>query len=279
MKKLILSVFMMISFMAWGLEIDAPKAPPSIPLLAMDGIDINYYQDVSTEVVPKIIKRKGELYILPVNVGATLYNKGIDLRLVGVTSKGLLSFLSSRVGSIEELEGKTLYIGGQGSSPDVITRKILESRGISPRINYRSSGEITKLAMAGRAENLILPEPLATMLLGKNSEFKRVAELKGLWHGEEIPQVGIFVLGRVYDEKSDYIKKFLEAYRKALLKKEDSELLGKSVREFSLSLSAEELRESVRYMNLTLDTGCKNSVEYYLEALGINLPGDEFYAW
>jgi NitT/TauT family transport system substrate-binding protein len=279
MKKLILSVFMIISLITFGIEINAPKAPPSIPLLAMDGIDLNFYQDVSTEVVPKIIKKQGELYIIPVNVGANLYNKGMDIRLVGVTSRGLLSFLSKDAGSIEELNGEKLYIGGQGSSPDVITRKILKNRGISPEINYRSSGEIAKLAMTGKIDNIILPEPLATMVLSKNKDFKRVSEMKDMWQGKNIPQVGIFVRGSVYDKKSREIDKFSENYRKALERKEDSVLLKKAIEEFSLGLSIEELRESVKYMNLTLDTGCKISVENYLKALGIKLPGDDFYAW
>ncbi|WP_319200380.1 ABC transporter substrate-binding protein [uncultured Ilyobacter sp.] len=279
MKKIILFVFMVISLTIWGIEIDAPKAPPSIPLLAMEEIDLNFYQNVSTEVVPKIIKKKGELYVIPVNVAATLYNKGVDIRLLGVTSRGLLSFLSKEISSVEELDGKKLYIGGQGSSPDVVMRNILDSRKISPKINYRSSGEIAKLAMAGRIDNLVLPEPLATMVLGKNKDFKRVAELKDLWKGKEIPQVGIFVMGKVYDEKYIEIDKFIEEYKKALERKNEVKLLEKAKEEFSLGMSIGALGESVKYMNLTLDTGCKKSVEHYLDALGIKLPGDEFYAW
>ncbi|WP_320047835.1 ABC transporter substrate-binding protein [uncultured Ilyobacter sp.] len=277
MKKLIASIFMVISLTIWGIEIDAPKAPPSIPLLAMEGIDINFYQDVSTEVVPKIIKKRGELYIIPVNVGANLYNKGIDIRLVGVTSRGLLSFLSKEIDRVEDLDGKKLYIGGQGSSPDVVMRNILESRKISPEISYRSSGEIAKLAMAGRIENLVLPEPLATMVLGKNKDFKRVVELKDLWEGKEIPQVGIFVMGKVYDEKPLEVNKFVKYYKKALERKSEEKLLEKARKEFLLGMSTGELGKSVKYMNLTLDTGCEKSVEHYLDALGIKLPGDEFY--
>lgn len=279
MKKIIASVFMIMSLVVWGVEIDAPKAPPSIPLLDIKEIDINFYQNVSTQVVPKIIRKKGELYIIPVNVAATLYNKGVDIRLLGVTSRGLLSFLSKDTEKIQDLEGKKLYIGGQGSSPDVVMRNILEKRNISPEINYRSSGEIAKLAMAGKIDNLVLPEPLATMVLSKNKNFKRVAELKDLWKGKEIPQVGIFVMGKIYDEKPIEINKFIEDYKNALERKSEVKLLEKAKEEFSLGLSIGDLEESVRYMNLTLDTGCKKSVEHYLDALGIKLPGDEFYAW
>ncbi|ADO84416.1 ABC transporter substrate-binding protein [Ilyobacter polytropus] len=279
MKKIIASVFMIVSLAVWGLEIDAPKAPPSIPLLAIEDININFYQNVSTEVVPKIIRKKGELYIIPVNVAATLYNKGVDIRLLGITSRGLLSFLSKDIEKIVDLEGKKLYIGGQGSSPDVVMKNILEKKNISLDISYRSSGEIAKLAMAGKIDNLVLPEPLATMVLSKNKNFKRVTELKDLWKGKEIPQVGIFVMGKVYDENPIEVDKIIEKYKKALERKNEVKLLERAIEEFSLKLSIGDLEESVRYMNLTLDTGCKKSVEHYLDALGIKLPGDEFYAW
>lgn len=279
MKKIIASVFMIVSLAVWGLEIDAPKAPPSIPLLAIEDININFYQNVSTEVVPKIIRKKGELYIIPVNVAATLNNKGVDIRLLGITSRGLLSFLSKDIEKIVDLEGKKLYIGGQGSSPDVVMKNILEKKNISPEISYRSSGEIAKLAMAGKIDNLVLPEPLATMVLSKNKNFKRVTELKDLWKGKEIPQVGIFVMGKVYDENPIEVDKIIEKYKKALERKNEVKLLERAIEEFSLKLSIGDLEESVRYMNLTLDTGCKKYVEHYLDALGIKLPGDEFYAW
>jgi len=279
MKKIIASVFMIVSLAVWGLEIDAPKAPPSIPLLAIEDININFYQNVSTEVVPKIIRKKGELYIIPVNVAATLNNKGVDIRLLGITSRGLLSFLSKDIEKIVDLEGKKLYIGGQGSSPDVVMKNILEKKNISPEISYRSSGEIAKLAMAGKIDNLVLPEPLATMVLSKNKNFKRVTELKDLWKGKEIPQVGIFVMGKVYDENPIEVDKIIKKYKKALERKNEVKLLERAIEEFSLKLSIGDLEESVRYMNLTLDTGCKKYVEHYLDALGIKLPGDEFYAW
>lgn len=123
MKKVMLLLFTLVQLNMWALEVAAPKAPPSIPLLGIEDIELNLYQDVSTEGVPAIVRGRGDIYILPLNVGANLYNRGAEIKFLGATSQGLLSLLSTEVEVLEELEGKNLYIGGQGSSPDVITKK------------------------------------------------------------------------------------------------------------------------------------------------------------
>ncbi len=275
MKKTILLIFTLLQINIWAIQVAAPKAPPSIPLLGMD-IDLTLYQDVSTEGVPAIVRGRGDIYILPVNVGAKLYKKGADIRFLGTTSVGLLSLLSSEADALGELEGKKLYIGGQGSSPDVITRTILEERGIEADILYRSSPEIAKLLITGRIKNAVLPEPLATMVLAKNPNIQRVEELKDLWPGESIPQVGIFVLGSSLDAKEEEIEKFIEGYIKSL-ESISTEDIERAIDEFNLNMSVEEFKSSLEYMNLTFERD-RESVVNYLEKLNIEV-GDDFYAW
>lgn len=275
MKKIILLIFTLLQLNIWAIQVAAPKAPPSIPLLGMD-IDLTLYQDVSTEGIPAIVRGRGDIYILPVNVGAKLYNKGADIKFLGTTSEGLLSLLSSEAGELGELEGKKLYIGGQGSSPDVITRTILEERGIEANILYRSSPEIAKLLITGRIENAVLPEPLATMVLAKNPNIQRVEELKGLWPGESIPQVGVFVLGSSLDAKGKEVEEFIEKYKKSL-ESISTEDIERAIDEFSLKMSVEEFKSSLEYMNLTFERD-RESVDNYLKKLNIEV-GDDFYAW
>ncbi len=275
MKKTILLIFTLLQINIWAIQVAAPKAPPSIPLLGMD-IDLTLYQDVSAEGVPAIVRGRGDIYILPVNVGAKLYKKGADIRFLGTTSEGLLSLLSSEADALGELEGKKLYIGGQRSSPDVITRTILEERGIEADILYRSSPEIAKLLITGRIKNAVLPEPLATMVLAKNPNIQRMEELKDLWPGESIPQVGIFVIGSSLDAKEEEIEKFIEGYIKSLGSLSTEDIEG-AIGKFSLNMSVEEFKSSLEYMNLTFERD-RESVDNYLKKLNIEV-GNDFYAW
>ncbi len=275
MKKTILLIFTLLQINIWAIQVAAPKAPPSIPLLGMD-IDLTLYQDVSTEGIPAIVRGRGDIYILPVNVGAKLYKKGVDIKFLGTTSEGLLSLLSSESEALGEVEGKKLYIGGQGSSPDVITRTILEERGIEADILYRSSPEIAKLLITGRIENAVLPEPLATMVLTKNPNIQRLEELKDLWPGETIPQVGIFVLSSSLDAKGKEVEEFIEGYKEALKSISQEDMKG-AIAEFNLKMSVEEFKSSLKYMNLTFERD-RESMDSYLEKLNIEV-GDDFYAW
>lgn len=276
MKRILLIIFILINLNIWALEVAAPKAPPSIPLLTMEGIDLTLYEDVSTQGVPAIIRRKGEIYILPVNLGASLYKRGAKIRLVGVTSDGLLSLVSSEIDTFRGLQGRTLYIGGQGASPDVITRSLLAQEGIDSRITYRSSPEIAKLMITGRVANAILPEPLATMVLTKNPDVRRVADLKDIWPGKAIPQVGIFVMEATLETKKDQIDRFLEDYVSSLGSFSDTEV-DRALEEFGLSMDRDAFRSSLKHMNLTLKKEREN-VERYLKTLGIEVE-DGFYGW
>lgn len=276
MKKLLLTALILLHINLFALEVAAPKAPPSIPLLKIKEIDLKLFQDVSTEGIPSIIRGRGDIYLLPVNVGAKLYNKGAGIKFMGVTSNGLLSLVSSEVNQLDHLSGKKLYIGGQGSSPDVVTRKILEDNNIAADILYRSSPEIAKLLMAGKIKNAVLPEPLATMVIEKNNSVKRVSELKDLWPGETIPQVGIFVLDTTLQSNPREVEEFLISYRKSLDNISGEDVTG-AIDKFNLTMNEEAFQTSLNYMNLTLSMD-KESVENYLRVLGIEVE-DEFYGW
>lgn len=275
MKKTILLIFTLMQLNTWAIQVAAPKAPPSIPLLGMD-IDLTLYQDVSTEGVPAIVRGRGDIYILPVNVGAKLYNKGAAIQFLGATSQGLLSLLSSEAEGLEELQGEKLYIGGQGSSPDVITQTILHEREIEADILYRSSPEIAKLLITGRIKSAVLPEPLATMVLAKNPNVQRVEELKDLWKGGSIPQVGIFILKDSLETKGEETEEFIQEYKRSLdsISSEDME---RAISHFGLKMSVDEFKTSLKYMNLTFERN-REDVDNYLKKLGIEVE-DDFYAW
>lgn len=274
MKK-ILVLFTILTMNIWALDVTSPMAPPSVPLFGINDINVHLVQDVSTEMIPSIIKGKEGIYVLPINVGAKLYAKGIKIKFLGTTSNGLLSFVSTKAKTFSDLNNQPLYIGGQGSSPDVITKSILTKEKVDAKITYRSSPEIAKLMITGKIENAILPEPLATMVLSKNKNAVRVVELKDLWLDKTMPQVGMFVLDSTLQNQPREIEKFLADYKKSVANISDKEV-AEAITKFNLKMTSEEFKSSMKYMNLTLDNN-KNEVNNYLEMLGIEVK-DDFYA-
>ncbi len=275
MKKLIFFILFVMSLNIYGIDVFGPKAPPTIGFLRDNSIELYLYQDASTEVIPKIIKGREGIYILPMNLGATLYNKGVDIKLMASMTNGLLSLVSTEVDSFKELEGKDLYIGGMGASPDVVTRSLLTRNNIDVEIKYRTSQEIARLIISGRIKNAILPEPLATLVTSKNSKVQRVVQLKELWPNKKIPQVGIFIVGDDKQLKSR-VDVVLDSYKMKVnnFTNEDIDL---TIKEFKLPMDRREVYNSVEYMNLTYDRD-KVAIKEYLKVLKIETNGD-FYGW
>ena len=299
MKFKLLAVFLpfIISFNIYSIDIIIPKAPPSLGVVKaisnMENFNAVYYTDALVEVVPNIVKNKDYIYIIPVNLGAKLYEKNQNLQLIGVLSEGLLSIISSEdYTSVEELDGKDIYIGAQGSSPDVISRYIFKMKNIEPVINYRSSQEIAKLMMRSKAKLAVLPEPLATLALDKNKNLKRSFMLRTLWKeingSNGIPQVGIFASQTFIDKHSDDIEKLIKNCEESVAwiysnPKEASKL---AIDIFKVDMSEENMADSLKNMNLVFVRGkkSKNSVERYLNSLKATdsniikeLPDEKFY--
>lgn len=296
-KTMFYLLFIVMSFSSFALDIYLPKAPPSLPLAKsaknIKELNLKYYSDVTTEVIPNIIKNEDALYVIPVNNGAQLYNKGKDLKLIAVLSEGLLSVISSKnYANIKALDKEEISIGGQGSSPDTISNYIFKKNKIKPNIKYRSSTEIAKLIMTNQIVTAVLPEPQASMVLDKNKNLKRVFVLKDEWkkvNGQSsIPQVGIFASQSVINKNKSLISALAKDYKNSLIwmNKNKNEAAKFGIEVFQVTLSETAFENSIDNMNLVYIEGltAKKTVDTYLNALKSvdanamsKIPGADFY--
>ena len=297
MKKLIFFLLLVISFSSFALDVYLPKAPPSLPLAKsaknIKDLNLKYYNDVVTEVIPNIIKNEDALYVIPVNNGAQLYNKGKDLKLIAVLSEGLLSIVSSKnYANLKSLDKEEIYIGGKESSPDTISNYLFKKNKIKPSIKYRSSTEIAKLIMTNQITTAVLPEPQASMVLDKNKNLKRVFILKNEWkkaNGQNsIPQVAIFASQSVINKNKNLINTLAKEYKNSLvwMNKSKNEAAKFGIEVFQVALSETAFENSIDNMNLVYIEGlvAKKSVDTYLNALKSidtnamsKIPGADFY--
>lgn len=296
-KSYTLLLIFLLNLNIFALNVYLPKAPPSLPLAKTSEIikelNLKYYIDVNTEVFPSIIKNEESLFVLPVNNAAQLYSKGKKLQLIAILSDGLISIISSKdYPSIKSLNNEDIYIGGQGSSPDVISNYIFEQNKINVNGQYRTSQEISKLIISGKIETAILPEPLASLVIDKNKNLKRVFILKNEWkkiNGQNsIPQVGIFATEKTISKNKKLIEKFSIEYKNSLkwIFNNKSEASKYGINIFQVSLSELAFENSINNMNLVYVEGlkAKSSVDTYLNALKKvdkelpnTLPGTDFY--
>ncbi|MDO4496186.1 MAG: ABC transporter substrate-binding protein [Clostridiaceae bacterium] len=150
--------------------------------------DVEYFSDPQ-EVVPLIVKGEVDIAALPVNLAANLYKKtNGGIQILAVNTLGVLHIVSKggAVKSLADLKGKTVYSTGQGSTPEYILNYVLSKNGIDPEkdvdIQYKTAhNELATLAVEGKADICVLPEPFATKVITKNTEYKKTVDLTAEW--------------------------------------------------------------------------------------------------
>ncbi len=264
------------------LKIYVPKAPPSIPLLMLEkkgyDIEIVYYNDVTTEVLPKILKNEKSLYIIPTNVSAKLYNKSGKITQLSIASLGMIKIIttSMEIKTIRDLDKKEIHIPAPGSSPDVIARYLFSKNDTAPVIKYGSTPEITQLMLAGKIESAVLPEPMASMIVTKNPNARIISNAKTDWSAivkgsSGIPQVGICGETEYVKTMSRQIKLFLNDYGKAVKKVNSNaaEAAVEGKNKLEITLPDAVIIRSIPEMNLVHLTGNEayNELVKYFEVL------------
>ena len=130
--------------------------------------------------------------ILPVQVAANLYNRGMGVRLLNVMTTGLLYIISAdpALSSIPALKGRTLAVPFRNDMPDLVLGRLLAHHGLVPGtdIVLESAGspiEAIQLLMAGRVDAVLSTEPAvsAAILRGAASgkAVRRVIDVQKAW--------------------------------------------------------------------------------------------------
>lgn len=109
--------------------------------------------------------------IVPSYVAANLYNRGLDVRLANIMTRGLLYVVSGpEIGRIDDLVGKRLAVPFRNDMPDFILRRLLAEGGISPdediALDYAGTPpEAMQMLLTGRVDAALLAEPAATAVI------------------------------------------------------------------------------------------------------------------
>lgn len=284
--------------MIFSLTIYSPKAAPALPLLRLTNqVTVIFYQDVTTEILPKIIQREEALFIIPANVAAKLYQKTPDLRLVGITSIGMLALLSTNqtYSNWQDLAGKQVHIGSPGSSPDMVSRVLFRINGIKPEIVYGDSAQIAQLMMAGKIESAVLPEPLVSLVLSKNPQVRLFKIYREEWNNifstkSGVPQTAIVSFARFLSTHQQEIVKFVQLYQKEVSWVNANPVEASKLGTVGLGLQVppEVIEKAIPRMGLTylpariirkeILTYLRTLKETDEQAVG-NIPDDTFFAW
>lgn len=236
----------------------------------------------------------------PIHLAATLYNKGVNVKLVNVSVWGCMYVLSSdpSVKSISDLKGKTIAVSGY----DLPFKHLLVKNGLNPDadvdlVNLDLPETSVKLA-SGDVKYALLNEPsasIAVMNAKKNGvNVQRVIDIQDEWGkmtGQDVgrfPHSGIIVIDDS-DITPEQVQAFEKAYEAAAqLMNEHPEDAGPIVEKHINWMKAPAVQASLEHGRLqpTPVSECHQEVEDFfkeitktipLETFGGKIPDDGFY--
>lgn len=303
---LILFILLSLSVFAETIKVVTPDGLPALSLVNMmdtkkiDNIQLNYkVEKMSDALIVDMLKREGDIAIVPSNFSAQLYNKKLGYKILGTIGWGSFYVVSrDNINSLEELKGKEVYTFGKGLTPDLIFQSILEKKGInknSIKINYLSSGnEVASLYLGKKVDTIVIPEPMLSKVLSKSPTSTIVANLNDEWKNITnsdlgYPQSTLVIKEEIYENNPKFVKEFINKLTESISKlyKNSGETV-ENVKRNSLSIDTSVLNKVLTRANIfyTPIIDCKEEYNNYFKILeltnkkviGGKLPDEDIFA-
>lgn len=178
------------------------------------------------ELLPRLLQGELDAAALPVNAGATLYQKsGGKVEMACVNTLGVLYIVEKgeeQVKTMADLKGRSLYATGKGSTPEYTLRYLLTQAGLDPdkdvEILWQSEpAGVVSLMAAEEQAVAMLPQPFVTAALGKLGETARVAvslsdEWTALDNGSLMITAGLLVRREFAENNPEAMAQLLADY-------------------------------------------------------------------
>ncbi len=303
-----------------GLVLSGPFAGVSYPLMRI--ADSGALSDVADKVEFRswktpdhlralAIEQSADLVAMPSNVAANLFNRGVPLALLDISTWGMLWMVSREAGlrTLADFRGKEVVMPFRGDMPDILFRLLAERQGIAVgkdiRLRYVASPiDAMQLLITRRADHALLAEPAVSMGLRKSQSFPvkviapdlhRSVDLQQEWgrvlgRAPRIPQAGITALGGVRSDAA-LLARFEQEHAKALAwcqaqPEACGEMAARHVEMLTPEGVADAMRATQSTMTLVGATQARPELEFFYQQLlerqpglvGGKLPPAAFYA-
>ncbi|MFW5828255.1 MAG: ABC transporter substrate-binding protein, partial [Alkalispirochaeta sp.] len=151
--------------------------------------------NVSFEIVPdpsvmvgRLSSGEADIGMLPSNVAAQLFNRGVPVKIGAVTLWGVLYVVGTdeAIQEWEDLRGRSVQSIARGATPDILLRHLLAENGVDPdsdvTLDYRfAPAELAQLVAGGEVDLAVLPEPFVTQVLSRRDDLSIVLDFQEGW--------------------------------------------------------------------------------------------------
>ena len=180
------------------ISIAALKGPTAIGMVkvmedAANDMTANHYDftiaGTADEITASLLSGDIQIAAVPANLASVLYNRSQGgIRVAAINTLGVLYILETgdTIQSVADLEGKTIYSTGAGTTPEYTLRYLLGAYGIDPdqdvTIEYKS--EATEVAaILSEADDAVamLPQPYVTTVMMNNDKVRIALDVTEEW--------------------------------------------------------------------------------------------------
>lgn len=293
-----------------AIRIGSLKGPTSMGILELmeeteqKGEDAGYTFQMAAavdELLPLMVKGELDIALIPANVASVLYHK-MDGRLsvIDINTLGVLYLVSgdTSIHRIADLEGRTVYLTGMGTTPDYVLQYLLPANGVdSGKVNLEYKSEATEVAvlLAEEPEAIgLLPQPFVTAACMQNEALSVIMDMNEEWSrvqgegGSRLVTGVTVVRSEFLEENEAAVKRFLEEHASSTEAVNKDPQKGAALAVKAGIVAGEPIAlKAIPQCNITCITGdeMKQALSGYLqvlyeqqpEAVGGSLPEDTFY--
>lgn len=288
------------------INLGVTQGAPTLPILQMvesnamgDNVELKLdYWNSPEQLIAMTQDNEHDIFTMPLTVAATLYNKGVDIKLTNVNTWGVVYLITTNAGVKEwsDLSGKTIYVPQKSSPADILTQYFLEANGLEVgkdvEILYSTPSEITQLLKSGKAEYGVSLEPQVTNALKGNEKLKIAFSYDKEWKkvmGDDttVSNAAIGANTDFIEKNEEIIEKFEAEYEKALnYLVENPEVageLGEKYMDLNKDVTTESMaRLGLEYRNAqdskkSLDAFYKILYDFDKTTIGGSIPSEGFY--
>jgi len=201
---------------------------------ADQGLTANRYEYTiatdNSELMAALNKGEVDIATVASNVALNLYNKTDGaVKIIALGTQGVLHILEgsggTKIQSIEDLYGETIYCAGQGANPEYILRHLLLQNGLDPEwdveLVFAEAGEIQTKLISGEIKYGMLPVPAATATIMKGEGKVRAAiDVTEAWNelnnGSQLIMTAVVARTEFIENHPEAVKAFLEEYKASI---------------------------------------------------------------
>ena len=226
-------------------------------------------------LLSELMKGKADLAIVPSNLALQAYKKDLGYKVAATIGWGSLYLVSTEeISNISELEGCEVYNTGKGLTPDIVFKNILSKNNVNEdNINFSYVGaasELAPLLISEQAKYAVVPEPVLSTVMAKNSDIKIILSLNDEWIKANnvengYPQSTLLIKEEFYNKIKDtnVYDKLIEAFNESEKWVIDNpQLAAEKCEELGITVNKDVINESIKNSNLKF-TKIEDSKEEY----------------